>query len=67
MNNETWPLIKQESAQDSAIVNDNPIETGTESTTDEYLDKYIILHCAKLELSLIDVSTGKYLGNLNDA
>ncbi len=67
MDNETQPLIKQESVQDSVIVNDNPVETGTESTTDEHLDKYIILHCAKLELSLIDVSSGKYLGNLNDA
>jgi hypothetical protein len=27
-------------------------------TTEEYLDKYILLHCAKLELSLIDVSSG---------
>ena len=49
------------------IVNDRPVELGTEKTTEEHLDKYIILHCAKLELSLIDVSSGQYLGNLSEA
>lgn len=52
--------------QDSAMVHDNPVEMGTEANTDEFLDKYIILHCAKLELSLIDVSSGKYLANYSD-
>jgi hypothetical protein len=40
------------------IINDRPVEAGTEKSTEEYLDKYILLHCAKLELSLIDVSSG---------
>jgi hypothetical protein len=31
------------------------------------LDKYIILHCAKLELSLIDVSSGRYFGDLTES
>ena len=39
------------------IINDRPVESETEKSTEEYLDKYILLHCAKLELSLIDVST----------
>jgi hypothetical protein len=60
-------LIKQESNQDSAIVNDHPVKEGTEKTTEQLLDKYIILHCAKLELSLIDVSSGKYLGGMSEA
>ena len=63
---EARPLIKQESMQDSAMVHDNPVEMGTETNTDEFLDKYIILHCAKLELSLIDVSSGKYLASYTD-
>lgn len=63
---EASPLIKQESMQDSAMVHDNPIEIGTETNTEEFLDKYIILHCAKLELSLIDASSGKYLANFTE-
>lgn len=53
--------------QDSAMVYDNPVEMGTETNTDEFLDKYIILQCAKLELSLIDVSSGKYLANYTES
>jgi hypothetical protein len=49
------------------MVNDKPIESGTERTTDEYLDKYILLHCAKLELTLLDVSSGRYLGNVPES
>ena len=39
---------------------DSPVESGTETTPQQFLDKYILLHCAKLELSLIDVSSGQY-------
>lgn len=39
------------------------MEVGTETTSEQHLDKYIILHCAKLELSLIDAASGTYMGN----
>ncbi|CDW75675.1 wd40 repeat-containing protein [Stylonychia lemnae] len=47
----------------TAVVYDQPVEIGTETSNEQLLDKYILLHCAKLEFSMIDVSSGKYFAD----
>ena len=37
------------------------VEVGKESNSEELLNKYLILHCAKLHLSVTDASSGEYI------
>eukprot|EP00347_Sterkiella_histriomuscorum_P017311 403349870 len=57
------PPQKIEQEVSSAIVEDKPVEAGSETSNEQLLDKYLLLHCAKLELSVIDVSSGKYFAD----
>jgi len=40
------------------------VEIGTETKVEQLLDKYVILQCAKLHLSVTDASSGSYIPNL---
>lgn len=46
-------------AQDVAVV-----ELGREKNNEQLLNKYLILHCAKLHLTVTDASSGEYIPNL---
>jgi hypothetical protein len=35
-----------------------------EKTSEELLNKYLILHCAKLHLTVTDASSGEYIPSL---
>ena len=37
------------------------VEVGQETNSEELLNKYLILHCAKLHLSVTDASSGEYI------
>ena len=52
-----------EMAQSSFPVAQNTpvVEVGQESNSEELLNKYLILHCAKLHLSVTDASSGEYI------
>lgn len=47
-------------AQDVAVV-----ELGREKNNEQLLNKYLILHCAKLHLTVTDASSGEYIPNLH--
>jgi hypothetical protein len=40
------------------------VEIGAETKVEQLLDKYVILQCAKLHLSVTDASSGSYIPNL---
>ena len=47
-------------AQDVAVV-----EIGREKSNEQLLNKYLILHCAKLHLTVTDASSGEYIPNFS--
>ena len=54
---------KSEQAEASNPVAQNApiVEVGQETNSEELLNKYLILHCAKLHLSVTDASSGEYI------
>jgi len=45
----------------------NQVGIGEETMVDQLLDKYLILQCAKLHLSVTDASSGSYIPSLPDS
>lgn len=40
------------------------VETGKETDSEQLLSKYLVLHCAKLHLTVTDAASGKHLPSL---
>lgn len=52
-------------AESNPVAQDvNVVELGHEKTNEQLLNKYLILHCAKLHLTVTDASSGDYVPNL---
>lgn len=64
---EQQPLARSESMVPSDPIAHGAgqqVEIGAETKVEQMLDKYVILQCAKLHLSVTDASSGSYIPNL---